>query len=357
MEVGFVYAKQAPFGMLPGGQTVTLIELNNGNGMTAQILSLGAIVHRLMVPDRLGHAADVVLGQSTAQAIWERPYGVGMVVGRCANRISGGCYTDGDRVIRLEQNAPGMTLHSASGNWGRRLFDVRIPDARQPRVELTLTDEGWAGFPGRLSLCVTYSLQQNQTLRIDYDAQCTERTVINPTQHMFLNLSGQASGSIGDQVLQVEADSYLPAAASGVPTGEIRPLQGSALDARTPVAFSDILESGDPDIVLFGGLDHNYCLRTAGYARAASVSDPHSGRRVTVFTDMPGIQVYTFNGLPRALSGKDGAMYTSHCAFCLETQHYPNAVNTPAFPSPMMEAATPWHSATAYQFDLVPKEA
>ena len=123
------------------------------------------------------------------------------------------------------------------------------------------------------------------------------------------------------------------------------------------MSFGDILDSGDPDIALFGGLDHNYCLRREGFGRAASVSDPLSGRRVTVFTDMPGLQMYTFNGLPRALPGKDGALYTSHSAFCLETQHYPNAVNTPGFPSLLADAGTPWHSATAYQFDLVAKEA
>ena len=347
-----MYAIQRPFGHLPDGREITRIVLDNGCGMSAEILTLGAVLHRLMVPDRQGVAADVTLGQDTAQDYWRHPYGVGMVVGRCANRIANACYRDGDRLVKLEANASGFTLHSASGNWGRHVFQAHIPDPHAARVQLTLTDDAWAGFPGRLELCVTYTLEEDQTLRIDYDAICTERTVLNPTHHMFLNLAGQAAGSIADQLLEVSANAYLPARPDGLPTGEIRALDGSALDVRQPKFFRSLFASDDPDIAMFGGLDHNYCLHGDGYRRAGSVTDPVSGRRVTVYTDMPGIQVYTFNGLPHALSGKDGAQYVSHCAFCLETQHYPNAVNEPRFPSALVPANTPCHSVTAYRFDV-----
>ena len=345
--------KLIPFGCLPSGEKVDILEIENENGMRLQILTLGAVLHRLYAPDRFGKLADVTLGQNNVEECWKKPIGVGMVVGRCANRISDAMYTDIGHKILLEENAPEMTLHSASGNYGRHIFAPDELDKSGSSVTLALHDDGWAGFPGQVDFSVTYTLTQENTLRIEYKAQCTERTVMNPTHHMYLNLAGQGNGMIDQQLLQIDADYFLPAAKNGLPTGEVRSLKESALDARKPVPFANIFNANDADIYMFGGMDHNYCLRGRGFRRAGSVTDPGSGRRVTVYTDMPGMQVYTMNGLPHSFSGKDGAEYVSHGAVCLETQQYPNAVNYSHFPSPIIEAGNIWHSVTEYHFDSI----
>lgn len=339
-----------PFGRAADGETIHLIRLINAGGHIAEFLTQGAAIHRLCFPDREGRLADVSLGQN-ANAL-HRPVGVGFVIGRCANRIEGGCYEDGGKTVALEKNAEGYTLHSESGCYARRLFAPVIENEYGTQVLFTLRDEGWAGFPGTLELLVRYTLTDEGALRIAYEACCTERTVLNITNHVYLNLAGHGSGPIDGQLVQINADYYLPNDSRGMPTGEILSVEGTALDLRTPTPFGKGFASGDERLEKFGGWDYNYCLRGRGLRKAAVVLEPNSGRRVSVFTDLPGLQLYTMNGLPDGISGKDGAVYGPHHAFCLETQHYPNAANMSHFPSPMVEAGQIWRSITEYRFDF-----
>ena len=340
------------FDKLPAGGEVFLYRIKGGKGVTAEILSYGAIIHRLFAPDRNGESADIVLGQDNIEGYKKMPNCAGPFIGRVANRISGAQFSAGGKIRRTEKNAAGdCTLHSGSGNYANRNFIGKTfeRDGRAG-VILSLRDNGEGGFPGGMDVSLTYSLDEDGRLELHYEAFPEEDTPISFTNHVYFNLAGHKSGSTAEQLLQLEADFFMTHHVNGLPLGEILSVKGTDMDFTSPKPLGQGFNSAEPQLSL-GGYDHNYCIRGRGMRRGGFARDPKSGRCLEFFTDMPGVQLYTgihlFDG---KCPGKDGAEYRNGCGFCLETQHYPDAVNSSQFPSPMYKAGEKFESETIFRF-------
>jgi len=339
------------FGNLPDGSEVTLYRLENG-GITAEILSLGGIIHRLLVPDKDGKTEDIVFGADDVAGYLSMSCAAS-VIGRFANRISEGRFTAGGKEWITEKNAPGnCTLHSGSGNYAARNFTGSFDTSEDGLVglKLDLRDNGEGGFPGGMDVTVTYTLDASGNLRIRYEGTPEADTPISMTNHVYFNLSGHASGSVEDHICQLDSDYHMTHYDTGLPTGDIRSVRGTDFDFTSPQPFKRGFNSSDPQLSR-NGYDHNFCIRGRGMRRGGVVKDPKSGRCLEFFTDLPGVQLYTgLHLLLKKCDGKDGAVYSNGDGFCLETQHYPDSVNMSQFPSPMYKAGEKFESETVYRF-------
>jgi aldose 1-epimerase len=340
------------FGKLPSGEKVHIFHLENDNGVVLELIEYGAIIHRLIVPDRSGACEDVVMGQDSLEKYINNPSCSAAVVGRCANRIADATFSINGQRYTLEQNNGTNNLHSGSGNYASKLFSGIINEEERDKVSVTLyfKDTGQGGFPGNVENWVTYSLDNEGTVEIYYKSVPDTDTVINLTNHAYFNLSGHKSGSIKDHLLQINSEYYLPNGKMALPTGEVHRVAGTDMDFNEFRLIGEGLNSGETQIVKHGGYDHNYCLCGRGYRKVAGVRDPKSGRGMEVYTDMPGMQLYTANADWKNLPGKDGALYHKYGGLCLETQFFPNAVNASHFPSPIFRAGEVFESVTAFKF-------
>lgn len=344
-------AQKKEFGTLPNGDIVYSCVLNNGNGMEAEILTLGGILNRLYVPDRNGVVSDVVLGRERLEQYLEDGSCTSAVVGRVANRIAGGCYEYNGKKVVLEQNYGKDLLHSGSGNYAAKNFEGSLfVEDNFAAVQLKLLDIGEGGFPGKVEVTIFYRLYTDGRLEIEYRLLPEEDTPINITSHAYFNLAGQEKGALQGHALWIDADAYLPADASGMPIGEIRKVEGTDFDFRKQASLADRMCSEDEQIRLFDGYDHNFCLNGSGMRKVAVLSEESSGRYMKVYTDMPGMQLYTTNSLPKPVPGKGGCCYCEHSAVCLETQQYPNAVNEPSFPSAFFAGGKLYETKTIFEF-------
>lgn len=343
--------REKVFGKLDSGEEVRLFHLENDEGLEIDIIEYGAIIHRLVVPDRKGERADVVMGQDTLEDYIKKPGFYAAVIGRCANRIANAVFSIDGKEYVLEKNNGSNNLHSGSGNYADKLFRGKLFDS-EDKVGVTLyyKDFGRGGFPGTVDVWVTYTLTSEGCLEIRYKAIPDSDTVINLTNHAYFNLSGHDSGSVENHLLQIEADFYLPNDNMALPTGEVFSVKGTDMDFNFPRPIGDGFRSAEVQLAQFGGYDHNYCLRGRGYRKVAELYDPVSGRGMEVYTDLPGMQLYTTNTAMKNSTGKDGAIYQKHGALCLETQHFPNSVNMSHFPSPIYRAGETYESVTAFKF-------
>lgn len=345
--------RKAHFGTLDDGVDVPLYALFNACGMKAEITPYGGIVRALTAPDREGRMGDVVLGFDTlAEYVSHSPF-FGCLVGRYANRIAGGTFDLDGKVYEVPRRAGQM--HALHG--GLRGFDCQLWQAwareswEGPALELRLiSPDGDQGFPGTLSVAVTYTLLDEGGLKLDYAATADQLTVVNLTNHSYFNLTG--GGTILDHRLMVNASAFTPTDEALIPTGEIQPVTGTPLDFREPEPIGARIDADDVQIQNAGGYDHNFvldgevdCLRLA-----AEVYEPASGRVMTVYTTEPGVQVYTSNMLPGGLLGKDGQIYGRYAGLCLETQHFPDSPNRPEFPSTELAPGQTFRSTTVYRF-------
>lgn len=333
------------YGILPDGREVTLYVLENDNGMQAEIINYGAALIRLLVPDRQGICADIVLGHPSLEGyLTNSPY-LGVLVGRSSNRIAGAALTIAGTDYKLEANAGGNNLHSGLGGLSFRLLTGETKtDASQVSLQLSGTVEHLSdGFPGNLSVCVTYVLTSDNELQIRYRAVSDHDTVINLTNHSYFNLAGHDSGTVYTQLLQIDAPFYTPLGSQLCPTGEIRSVAGSPFDFCSVKNIGRDIEQTD------GGYDNNLLLSGAGYRHIATASEPKSGRTMEVMTDLPAVQLYTAGSIG-SIPGKDGAVYERHSGFCLETQFVPNAVHMPWLTSPIFSAGQEFRSTTAFRF-------
>lgn len=296
------------------------------------LCDLGAAVQSLIVPDRNGRFCDVVLGYDTAEEYLENGDYLGAFVGRYANRIAGAKFTLNGKEYHLTANEGKNTLHGGKG-LSKRHFEAHCGD-NSVRFEI-LSPDGEDGFPGNVSISVTYTLTDDNALCIDYEAVSDADTVINFTNHSYFNLKG--GGTVLSHELMINAEHYLPVDHELIPTGEKRPVSGTEFDFRTlrPVKY--------------GYYDHCFCLDGEP---GAVLYEPESGRRMTVTTDMPGVQLYCAGGLGNR-SGKGGARYGENSALCLETQFYPDSPNRPDFPSCLFKKGETFKSKTTYKFDTV----
>jgi aldose 1-epimerase len=338
------------FGKTPDGTTVERYVLSNGK-MTVKVITYGAIIAEIDVPDRNGKLADVVLGFDNLEGyLGGHPY-FGAATGRVANRIAKAKFTLDGKEYKLAANNGPNTLHGGLKGFDKVVWkasDVSGPSG--PAVKMSyLSPDGEEGFPGNLSVSVTYTLTTDNELRIDYSATTDKPTPVNITNHSYFNLAGPAAGSILGHELLLEADLYTPVDDTLIPTGETTSVQGTPLDFTRPTTLgSRIAElKGEP-----GGYDHNYVLRSGGkeLALAARVTEPQSGRILEMFTTEPAVQLYTANFLDGTLKGKQGVVYKKQHAFCLEAQHYPDSANQPKFPSTILRPGSTYTQTTIYKF-------
>ncbi len=345
--------KKETFGKTNDGATVDQYILTNAAGMTAKIITYGAILTELYAPDRDGKLDDVVLGFDNLKDYLERNPHFGATVGRVANRIAKGKFTlDGQEYTLAINNGP----HSLHG--GRKGFDKQLWKA-EPKttsngvaVELRyVSKDGEEGYPGTLAVTVVYTLTNDNALRIDYTAKTDKATPVNLTNHSYFNLAGAKSGDVLDHELLIAADKYTPTDATLIPTGEIKSVRGTPLDFTKPRRIGERLDQlkDSPG----GGYDHNFVLDNGGKDEpgfAARVSEPKTGRILEMYTTEPGVQLYTGNFLDGKLIGRGGVVYKKHAGFCLEAQHFPDAVHHDHFPSIILKPGETYRQTTIYKF-------
>jgi aldose 1-epimerase len=341
------------FGTLSDGKSVEKLILKSKSGMVGEFLTYGCRITRLMTANRKGQLENVILGHDTL-AEYEAPGDVhGAVIGRFANRIAGGEFTADGKKYHLEQNEGSNTLHSASSGFQNRIWNIKeIKDGAEPYVTFSLlSPDGDGGFPGNLQVEVTYTLTEDNALRIDYRAETDAETPLNLTNHSYFNLTGHAEKDILGHMLQVYADGITQADDGLIPTGSILPVEGTPYDFRTSKPIGQDIQASEPFLAQCGGYDVNFVLRNAnGLRKAAELYDPESGRVMQVYTDLPGLQVYTANSFPAGSTGHGGVPFKPHHAVCLETQFFPDAVHHPQFPYSNLKPNHSFHSATEFRF-------
>ena len=333
-----------PFGCLPDGQQATLYTIRCGQ-LEAGISDYGAVLVNLMVPDRDGKTDDVVLGFEDALGYANCTTYLGATVGRNSNRIGNARFTLNGKTYTLAGNDNGHNLHSGDCYCFRMW---KLAEHTESSVTLELeSPNGDQGFPGKANIRVTYALEDPACLHITYDGICDEDTVFNMTNHSYFNLAGQANvDKAMDQVLSMAARTYTVADAQSIPTGEMRSVEGTPMDFRTPKPIGRDINEDYEALNLQGGYDHNFEVFCNP---CAILSDPVSGRTMQVVTDCPGIQFYAGNYLGNDV-GKGGVLYTKRSGICLETQYYPDAVNRPQWAQPIFKAGERYRSETRYIF-------
>lgn len=356
------------WGVTPEGDSITLYTLRNAHGLTVRVADWGGIVTQVLVPDRDGRLADVVLGHdSLADYVAGTPY-FGAIVGRYANRIAAGRFSLDGTTHRLATNDGANHLHGGERGFDKRpwqVFVVRsgpVPGGaleapRSGRASLVLTrtsEDGEDGYPGRLEAEVTVTLTNGNELRFDYEAVTDAATVVNLTHHGYWNLAGHDAGDILGHELELRAGRFTPVDDGLIPTGELRPVEGTPFDFRAAEAIGARIEADDEQLRLGGGYDHNFVLDDwtgdGTLHLAARLHDPGSGRTMEVLTTEPGIQLYSGNFLDDSDVGKGGAVYGHRDGLCLETQHFPDSPNHDAFPSTVLRPGETHRSTTVYRF-------
>ncbi len=348
--------EKASFGKLSDGREADLYTLRNTAGMTVKISNYGGTVVSLTAPDKAGTYADVVLGMDSL-AGYEKgvPY-FGALIGRYGNRIANGKFTLDGKPYTLAVNNSPNALHGGLKGFDKVLWTATPVDGNEPALKLAyVSKDGEEGYPGNLSVEVTYTLQKDNALRIDYQATTDKATVLNLTNHSYFNLTGDADNTILNHDLMLNADRFLPVDKGLIPTGELKPVAGTVFDFTKPTEIGQgISDSSDVQIKLGGGYDHAWILKEGGTGLklAATVHEPKSGRYMEVRTTEPAIQFYTGNFLDGTLTGKGGVVYKKRSALCLETEHYPDSPNHPAFPTTVLQPGKTYQTTTVYTFSV-----
>ncbi len=338
--------KKSSFGTSLDGQPVDLYTLTNANGLIARITNYGTIITELHTPDRDGKLADVVLGFDKLDPYLQKHPFFGAVAGRVANRIAKGQFTLDGRTYRLAVNNGPNHLHGGLKGFDKKVWQAEPQSGSAVKFTYTSPD-GEEGSPGTLAVAITMALTDANELRIDYSATTDKPTPVNLTNHSYFNLGG--AGDVLGHELMLAADSFTPSDANLIPTGEIKSVKGTPMDFTKPKRIgADFGKLTNTPV----GYDHNFVLNSGGkaLALAARAYEPKSGRVMETLTTEPGVQLYTGNFLNGTLTGKHGVVYAQHAGFCLETQHFPDAVNQPAFPSIILRPGQTYRQTTIYRF-------
>jgi aldose 1-epimerase len=349
-----VPARAAPFGTLEGGGRVTLYTLTNRSGVEVKIIDLGATVVSLKVPDREGALRDVVLGYDALAGYVNDKACLGAVVGRYANRIAAGKLALDGKIYQLDLNDGPNHLHGGSRGFNKKLWQAELVKGKgDPAVRLTYASaDGEGGYPGKVTLTVTYTLTGDNALRIDYDGTTDKPTILNPTNHSYFNLSGDPMLTILDEDLFLDAEKATKIGPGLIPTGELVDVAGTPLDFRKPTKIGARIDARDEQLLLGKGYDHNWVLRGHGQRvrPAAEVSDARSGIVMQVLTDQPGLQFYSGNFLDGTIRGKGAVVYQRRAALCLEAQRFPDSPNHPNFPTAVLRPGQHYRQTTVYRF-------
>lgn len=342
------------YGQLPDGQTADLFTLRNAAGMTAKITNYGGILVALTAPDKDGKFEDVTLGlDSLSSYVKNNPF-FGALVGRYGNRIAKGKFTLDGKPYTLFINNMGNHLHGGKVGFDKVLWTATPVDGDEPALKLAYTSKDMEeGYPGNLFVTVTYTLQKDNALKIDYEATTDKPTVVNLTNHTYFNLTGGAKRDILDHVVTINADKFIPVDETLIPTGKLQPVAGTPFDFTKPeVVGARINDSTDTQIKYGGGYDHGWVLNgeASSLKKAATVYEPTSGRVMEVSTTEPAVQFYTGNFLNGKVMGREGFPYKKRYALCLETEHYPDSPNQPSFPTTTLKPGETYKTTTIYQF-------
>lgn len=338
------------FGTAKCGTQIYRYYISNSKGFKAGVINYGAILVNLFAPDKDGKLQDIVLGYDALEPYFENGSFFGAVIGPNANRIGNASFVlDGEKyVLDINDGANNLHSHKELG------YHKRIWDAQEgtDSVTFSLQDEdGSMGFPGNKRISVTYTVTEDNELRIHYQAESDRNTIINLTNHTYFNLAGHGSESILDHKLQLLASSYTPAAEGSIPTGEIAKVEGTPFDFREGKRIGDEIDADNEQLRIGLGYDHNWVIdgEIGRLREFATVSEEKSGRVMKAYTDLPGVQFYAGNCITET-AGKEGAVYHKRCGLCLETQYYPDAANKPEFPSAVFGPDRKYDSLTVYKF-------
>jgi len=345
------------YGRTSGGEEVYIFELSNSNGMTVEIINYGGIIVSLNSPDRDGKIDDVVLGYDKLEDYENRNNAYfGAIIGRHANRIEGSVFELNGKEYRLNANEGKNHLHGGLKGFDKVVWNAEIIENSSGEcLQLSYTSpDGEENYPGNLDTKVTYTLTNDNALKIEYSAVSDKDTVVNLTNHSYFNLSGHDKGDITEHLVMINADKFTAINEECLPTGEIREVKGTPMDFTALTTIEPGLSSGYEQIIFGKGYDHNFVLNVSekDIEKAAEVYDDKSGRLMEVYTTKPGIQFYTGNFLDNIL-GKGGARYGKRSGLCLETQYFPNAMKHKHFPSPILRAGQEYRHTTIYKFSVI----
>lgn len=354
-SAGARVVQKAAFGQTKEGTPVEIYTLTNRSGMTAKVMTYGATLTELLVPDKAGKPGNVVLGFDRLEPYLAGTPFFGATVGRVGNRIAKGAFTLNGTTYKLAVNNGPNHLHGGIKGFDKVVWKADVVPAKDGQaVKFTYrSPDGEEGYPGNLQVTVVYTLTDNPgALRIDYTATTDKATPVNLTNHSYFNLAGDGAGTILDHVMTIAADEFTPVDEGLIPTGKLAPVKGTVFDFTTPTAIGARIDR--VPIAPPVGYDHNFVLRAAPAGQAmrlaAVVSEPKSGRAMEVRTTEPGIQFYSGNFLDGTIKNRNGVPYAKHAAFCLETQHFPDSVNHPNFPSTILEPGKTYKTTTIYSF-------
>ena len=348
-------ATRAPFGQLADGTKVEAVTLTNGHGISAKIMTLGATLQSLMVPDKAGHAQDITLGYDTAQQYLSHPDYFGASVGRYANRIAKGKFTLDGKTYTLATNDGPNSLHGGLKGFDKRIWKIdSVTSGPDAKVVLSyVSADGEEGFPGQMKVTATYSLSEKNELRLDYHATTTKPTVLNLTNHSYFNLSGNDARDVMGNMVTLHAVRFTPVDATLIPTGERRAVAGTPFDFRQAHRVGDRIRDARDQQIRYGrGYDHNFIIDgAAGTLRpAAVVEEPVSGRVMELSTTAPGVQFYTGNFLDGTFFGKGQRAYRQGDAICLEPGVFPDSPNHPDFPTARLNPGQTYVNTIVYKF-------
>lgn len=338
---------KSDFGTTNTGENIHIYHLENPSGAYVEVIDFGCRLVKIVVPDREGHMTDVCLGLDTVEGYEQDTASLGAIVGRVANRIKDGRFSLNGKDYQLAINNGTNHLHGGLIGYGSKLWDAKISD---DKVTFTMeSSDGEEGYPGNLVLSVTYGWSEDNELSILYEASTDADTLLNVTSHGYFNLNGEGGSDVLSHELFIDADEITELDDSQAPTGKMLPVDDTPFDFRTMHTIGKLMHSDCEQFRKFGTYDHNFVINGTGLREAAVLQSKESGIRMTCFTDQPGMQLYVADQA-MALPGKDGKSYEQHTSVCLETQHFPDAINHDNFPSIVLTPEEPFRSKTLYHF-------
>jgi aldose 1-epimerase len=352
-------AHREAFGKLTDGTAIESVTLSNTTGITARLMTLGASIQSLSVPDNRGNSADIVLGYATAQEFLDKPQFFGATVGRFANRIAKGRFNLDGRAFTLATNDHGNSLHGGTRGFDKVVWRIdSIKSGTTASATFSYSSPaGEEGYPGNLHVLAVYTLNDHNELGVQYQATTDAPTIVNISNHSYFNLAGESSGrSVMDQLLQINAAKFTPVDQLLIPTGELRTVAGTPFDFREPTAIGARIREGHDTQILYGrGYDHNFVLSgSSGQLRAAvRFTDPQSGRVMEILTKAPAVQFYSGNFFDGTIVGKGGKVYRQGDAIVLEPQLFPDAPNHPDFPSARLDPGSTYDNTIVYRFSVL----
>ncbi len=329
-----------------GEKEVYLYKLDNGKGLSAEIITYGGILRTLTFD-----GTDVVLGRDSLEEYMNNTGCYGALIGRNSNRIANGEFTLNGVKYTLAKNNGNNNLHGGLVGFGKRVWDSKAIDKEEPSLVLTLVSaDGDEGFPGKVKVKVTYTLTSDNAIKIHYEGKSNRDTLLNMTNHTYFNLNGHASGTVDDHTLKMASGFYTPNTPECMPYGVVEKTEGTPFDFTEGLRLGDGFASDHEQIKLFSGYDHNFALDGFGYREFATLSGDKTGIIMTAYTDRPAVQIYSGNGIDSERVCKEGAKYPVHGGVCLETQVFPNAMEYSHFPSPILKKSEKYDTVTAFRF-------